>query len=161
MISPLLSNLYPNQVDRMLERAKDRTREGGRTHIEYARFADDHRHAPRRHAALYDKIFADSPLKPPKVEPNNLSIYHQYTVTASDRDKLQKFLTENKISSAVFYPKPLHVQDCFGDLGYREGDLPVAEKLCTEVLSLPIYPELTAEQVEYVAKTALEFYGSD
>ncbi|MCK4292429.1 MAG: DegT/DnrJ/EryC1/StrS family aminotransferase [Planctomycetes bacterium] len=115
----------------------------------------------RRHAALYDKIFADSPLKPPKVEPNNLSIYHQYTVTASDRDQLQKFLTENKISSAVFYPKPLHLQDCFADLGYREGDLPVAEKLCTEVLSLPIYPELTAEQVEYVAKTALEFYGSD
>lgn len=115
----------------------------------------------RRHAALYDKIFADSPLKPPKVEPNNLSIYHQYTVTAPDRDQLQKFLTENEISSAVFYPKPLHLQECFADLGCREGDLPVAEKLCTEVLSLPIYPELTAEQVEYVAKTTLEFYGSD
>jgi len=74
---------------------------------------------------------------------------------------LQKFLTDNEISSAVFYPKPLHLQECFADLGCREGDLPVAEKLCTEVLSLPIYPELTAEQVEYVAKTALEFYGSD
>ncbi len=112
----------------------------------------------RRHAGLYDKIFAGSPLKPPKVEPNNLSIYHQYTVTAPDRDQLQKFLTENEIGSAIFYPKPLHLQECFADLDYREGDLPVAEELCTEVLSLPIYPELTAEQVEYVGKTALEFY---
>jgi len=114
----------------------------------------------RRHnAALYDSIFADSPVKQPKLDANNISIYHQYTVTVSERDKLQKFLAENNIGSAIFYPKPLHLQECFSDLGYRLGDLPIAERLCNEVLSLPVYPELVQEQVEYAAKTVLKFYG--
>ena len=77
----------------------------------------------------------------------------------NERDKLQKFLAENNIGSAIFYPKPLHLQECFSDLGYRPGDFPIAERLCNEVLSLPIYPELVQEQVEYVAKTVLKFYG--
>jgi dTDP-4-amino-4,6-dideoxygalactose transaminase len=76
-----------------------------------------------------------------------------------ERDRLQKFLAENQISSAIFYPKPLHLQDCFKELGYKPGDFPVAERLCREVLSLPVYPELSPDQIEYVAKTALEFYG--
>ena len=113
----------------------------------------------RQNAALYDSIFADSPVRVPKIDANNVSIYHQYTVTAPERDKLQKFLTENNIGSAVFYPKPLHLQDCFSDLGYKPGDLPIAERLCNEVLSLPVYPELTSDQVEYVANTVLKFYG--
>lgn len=113
----------------------------------------------RQNAALYDTIFADSPVRHPKIDSNNVSTYHQYTITVSERDKLQKFLAENKISSAVYYPKPLHLQDCFRKLGYQNGDLPVAERLCNEVLSLPVYPELTAEQIEYTAKTVLKFYG--
>ena len=113
----------------------------------------------RQNAALYDSIFANSPVRAPKIEANNVSIYHQYTVTVPERDRLQKFLAENQISSVIFYPKPLHLQDCFKELGYKRGDLPVAERLCSEVLSLPVYPELSAEQIEYVARTALEFYG--
>ncbi|MHC4488462.1 MAG: DegT/DnrJ/EryC1/StrS family aminotransferase [Planctomycetota bacterium] len=113
----------------------------------------------RQNAALYDSIFANSPVRTPKIEANNISIYHQYTVTVPERDQLQKFLAENQISSAIFYPKPLHLQDCFKELGYKRGDLPVAERLCSEVLSLPVYPELSPEQIEYVARTALEFYG--
>jgi len=112
-----------------------------------------------QHAAIYDRIFADSPVKAPKIDSNNICIYHQYTVTVPERDKLQKFLTENNIGSAVFYPKPLHLQDCFSNLGYKPGDLPIAERLCNEVLSLPVYPELVPGQVEYVAKTVLKFYG--
>jgi dTDP-4-amino-4,6-dideoxygalactose transaminase len=112
----------------------------------------------RQNAALYNSIFADSPIKTPKIDSNNISIYHQYTVTVSERDKLQKFLAENEIGSAVFYPKPLHLQDCFRELGYKQGDFPVAERLCNQVLSLPVYPELVPEQIEYVAKTALKFY---
>ncbi len=112
-----------------------------------------------QNAKLYDKLLADSPVKTPRIDSNNISTYHQYTVTAAERDNLQKFLAKNQIGSAVFYPKPLHLQDCFKELGYRKGDLPVAERLCNEVLSLPIYPELTAEQVEYVANTVLQFYG--
>jgi dTDP-4-amino-4,6-dideoxygalactose transaminase len=59
----------------------------------------------------------------------------------------------------VFYPKPLHLQDCFSELGHRQGDMPVAERVCAEVLSLPVYPELLPDQIEYVAKTVLKFYG--
>jgi len=113
----------------------------------------------RQNAALYDSIFADSPVRPPKLDANNVSIYHQYTITVPKRDDLQKFLTENNIGSAIFYPKPLHLQDCFSDLGYKPGDLPIAERLCNEVLSLPIYPELVPDQVECVANAVLKFYG--
>lgn len=120
---------------------------------------DDWNEKRKQHAAIYDRIFADSPVKAPKIDSNNICIYHQYTVTVPERDKLQKFLTKNNIGSAVFYPKPLHLQDCFSNLGYKPGDLPIAERLCNEVLSLPVYPELVPGQVEYVAKTVLKFYG--
>jgi dTDP-4-amino-4,6-dideoxygalactose transaminase len=115
--------------------------------------------ARRRHAKLYDRLLAGSPIKTPRIDANNVSIYHQYTVTVPDRDALQKHLAENGIGSAVFYPKPLHVQDCFEDLGYHEGDMPVAERLCREVLSLPLYPELQPDQVEHIAATAIKFYA--
>ena len=112
----------------------------------------------RLNAAIYDKIFASSPVNTPEIDSNNISIYHQYTITAPKRDQLQKYLAGNGIGSAVFYPKPLHVQECFSGIGYRQGDLPVVEKLCSEVLSLPIYPELKTEQIEYVAEMVLKFY---
>jgi len=115
----------------------------------------------RQNAAFYDNIFANSPVKVPKIDSNNVSNYYQYTVTVPERDQLQKYLAENKIGSAIFYPKPLHLQDCFSELSYKEGDFPVAERLCKEVLSLPVYPELTTNQIEYVAKTILKFYGID
>ena len=114
----------------------------------------------RQNATIYNNIFAGSPVRTPNIYSNNVSIYHQYTVTVPERDRLQKFLAENEIGSAVFYPKPLHLQDCFREFGYRNGDLPVAERLCGEVLSLPTYPELTAEQIEYAAETILKFYGT-
>ncbi len=123
------------------------------------RYLDRWNEKRRQNAAIYDSFFANSPVRAPKIETNNVSIYHQYTVTVPERDQLQKFLAENQISSAIFYPKPLHLQDCFKELGYKRGDLPVAERLCSEVLSLPVYPELSPEQIEYVARTALEFYG--
>ncbi len=122
------------------------------------KYVDQWNEKRRQHGVLYDSVFADSPVRPPKIDSNNVSIYHQYTVTVPERDQLQKFLAENKIGSAVFYPKPLHLQDCFRELGYKNGDFPVAERLCGEVLSLPVYPELTSEQIEYVAKTVLKFY---
>jgi dTDP-4-amino-4,6-dideoxygalactose transaminase len=113
----------------------------------------------RQNAAIYDRILADSAVKGPKIDANNVSTYHQYTVRVPKRDELQKYLAEQGVSTAVFYPKPLHLQDCFSGLGYKKGDLPVAERLCGEVLSLPIYPELKQEQVEYVGNTILRFYS--
>jgi dTDP-4-amino-4,6-dideoxygalactose transaminase len=114
----------------------------------------------RQNAALYNNLFADSPVKTPKIDTGNVSIYHQYTVTVPESDKLQKFLAENQIGSAVFYPEPLHLQDCFAELGHKPGDLPVAERLCNEVLSLPVYPELSPEEIEHVAGTVLKYYGT-
>jgi dTDP-4-amino-4,6-dideoxygalactose transaminase len=113
----------------------------------------------RQNAALYDCIFKNTPVKTPIINDNNISIFHQYTITVPQRDKLKQFLADNNIGSAIFYPKPLHLQDCFSNLGYKQGDLPIAEQLCQEVLSVPIYSELEPNQIEYVAKTVLQFYG--
>ena len=123
------------------------------------KYLDDWNEKRRQNAALYDSLFVDSPVGTPAIDSGNVSIYHQYTITASGRDKLQKYLADNDIGSAVFYPKPLHLQDCFKELGYKQGDMPVAERLCNEVLSLPVYPELSQEEIEYVAGTVLKFYG--
>jgi dTDP-4-amino-4,6-dideoxygalactose transaminase len=123
------------------------------------RYLDTWNQKRRKNAAFYDQAFAGSPVKTPKIDANNVCIYHQYTVTVPERDQLQKFLSEHHIGSAIFYPKPLHLQECFRELGYRQGDLPVAEQICDQVLSLPIYPELSQEQIEYVAGTVLKFYG--
>jgi len=112
----------------------------------------------RQNAALYDGLFAGSVVKTPKIDANNVSIFHQYTIRVPDRNKLRRFLAGNGVSSAVFYPRPLHLQQCFAYLGYKQGDFPVAERLSAEVLSLPVYPELTKEQIEYVARTILNFY---
>ena len=123
------------------------------------KYLDDWNEKRRQNAALYDDLFAGSPVGTPVIDPGNVSIYHQYTVTVPERDKLQKYLADNDIGSAVFYPKPLHLQDCFKQLGYKQGDMPVAERLCNEVLSLPVYPELSRREIEYVAGTILKFYG--
>lgn len=123
------------------------------------KYLDDWNEKRRQNAALYDSLFAGSPVKAPAIDPGNVSIYHQYTVTVPERDELQKYLADNDIGSAVFYPKPLHLQDCFSEHGYREGDMPVTERLCSEVLSLPVYPELSPDEIEYVARTVLKYYG--
>ncbi len=123
------------------------------------KYLDEWNQKRRRNAALYDRLFAGSPVVTPKIDAENVSIYHQYTIAVPQRDELQKYLAENNIGAAVFYPKPLHLQDCFAELGYNEGDMPVAEKVCNEVLSLPVYPELSSEQIEFVASMVLNFYG--
>ncbi len=125
------------------------------------KYIDQWNNRRRDIAALYNKMLDGSPVTIPYIEPNNTSVFHQYTLLAPKRDELLQFLSENQVSSAVFYPKPLHIQECFAQLGYKAGDLPVAEGLCSKVISLPIYPELTDEQVEHVAKVVLRFYESD
>ena len=122
------------------------------------KYLDEWNDKRRQNAVLYDNFFAGSEAKPPQIDSNNVSIYHQYTVTVPERDRLQEYLAEKEIGSAIFYPHPLHLQECFRQLGYNKGDFPVAERLCEDVLSLPIYPELKKEQIEYVANAILEFY---
>ncbi len=113
----------------------------------------------RANAEIYTEKFSGSPVKPPMVEPGNVHTYHQYTILAPKRDELKDYLNKKGVSSAVFYPKPLHLHKCYDYLEHREGDFPVAEQLSKEVLSLPIAPELSSEQIEYAADKVLEFYS--
>lgn len=85
--------------------------------------------------------------------------FHQYVVYVDKRDELQKYLKENDIGTNIYYPLSLHLQECFKDLGYREGDLPVSEDASKHVLAIPMYPELTMEQQEYVVEKIRQFYN--
>ena len=85
-------------------------------------------------------------MRPPVTDPDNEHIFHQYTIRAPRRDDLQAHLKAQGIGCAVYYPMALHLQPCFADLGYRRGSLPATEQAMAEVLSLPIYPELTMAQ---------------
>lgn len=113
----------------------------------------------REHAAYYTKAFADVPqVKPPAIDPANEHIFHQYTIRAGRRDDLQAHLKKEGIGHAVYYPVPLHRQPCFAHLGYKDGSLPIAEQAAHEVLSLPIYPELTRAQLDRVVDAVRGFY---
>ncbi len=116
--------------------------------------------ARRRHAAWYDHAFADLPeIVRPVIDPANESIYNQYTIRATRRDELQAHLKARGIGNSIYYPLPLHLQPCFAYLGYREGQCPVSEQASREVLSLPVYPELTEAQLAEVASAVRAFYG--
>ncbi len=106
----------------------------------------------RRNAAIYDKMLAGSKVITPRIEQGNWSIYNQYIIRVPDRDRVKQRLTERGIGTAVYYPIPLHRQECFAYLDMPEGALPESERACREVLALPIYPELDEAQVKQVAK---------
>ena len=113
----------------------------------------------REIAAYYTERLADLPtLQPPVVDPCNEPIFHQYTVRVERRDELQAYLKGKAIGTAIYYPVPLHLQNCFSHLGYQRGQLPQSERAATEVLSLPVYPELTRDQVDYVIDAIRGFY---
>jgi len=113
--------------------------------------------ARRRTAHRYHKLLAQTPLQLPVEAPNCESVYHLYVVRHPKRDKLKEHLQARSIGSALHYPLPLHLQKCFAGLGHKPGDFPVCEKAAKGCLSLPIYPELTDSQVEYVAAAICDF----
>ena len=94
----------------------------------------------------------------PRIDPKNESIFNQYTIRAQRRDDLQAHLKAKGIGTAIYYPLPLHLQPCFAYLGYREGGCPESERASNEVLSLPIYPELTRGQLDEVVDAVRSFY---
>ncbi|MFN4245859.1 MAG: DegT/DnrJ/EryC1/StrS family aminotransferase [Brevinematia bacterium] len=95
----------------------------------------------------------------PKETKNSKPVYHQYTIRVPKyRDKLKQFLQENGVGTEIYYPLPLHLQKCFSELGYKKGSLPNTEKSANEVLSLPIFPGLTDEEINYVTDTIKKFF---
>jgi dTDP-4-amino-4,6-dideoxygalactose transaminase len=112
------------------------------------------------HARRYSEAFVGHPvICPPKVDPLNEHIFHQYTIRVPRRNELQAALKAKGIGNAVYYPLALHLQPCFAHLGYQPGALPVSEAATDSVISLPIYPELTREQQDAVIHAVLEFYA--
>lgn len=112
----------------------------------------------QRVAARYAELLADTPLQLPAVASGVESAWHLYTVRSARRDELKKHLDAHGIGNAVHYPMPLHLQKAYAHLGYRPGDFPVAEKASREVLSLPMFPELTDAQIQRVAEVVKEFF---
>jgi len=112
----------------------------------------------QRVAARYAELLKDTPLQLPTVTAGNESAWHLYTVRSPRRDELKKHLDANGIGNAVHYPMPLHLQKVYANLGYKPGDFPVAEKASREVLSLPMFPELTEAQIQRVAAVVQEFF---
>jgi dTDP-4-amino-4,6-dideoxygalactose transaminase len=113
----------------------------------------------RRNAAYYDKKFKGTVVKTPYISPDCVTIYNQYCIRVPKRDELLAHLQKNKIGCEVYYPVPMHVQECFKYLGYKEGELPESEKAANEIMAIPVYPELTDEMKDFVAETILAFLG--
>ena len=108
-------------------------------------------------AERYNEALSSLNLNIPKVAEGNTHTYHQYTVSCNDRDGLLKHLNDNGIAARVYYPVTLHLQPCYKDLGYSKGDFPVSENAAEKVLSLPVYPELSDEQIGYIINSVKEF----
>ena len=120
---------------------------------------DDWSQARRRNAAFYNERFADTIVETPYVDSDCVSIYNQYVIRVPKRDQLVAHLREQGIGCEIYYPHPMHLQECFRDLGHKNGDFPQAEKASKEVLAIPVYPELTNAMKDYVAETIISFLG--
>ncbi len=124
-------------------------------------WAEDRQRNADRYRAEFVRLGLDRELGLPQVAAGCDSVWNQYTIRVPDgrRDELQQFLAARKIGSAIYYPVPLHLQECFADLGYQPGSLPATEQAAAEVLSLPIYAELTISGQDRTIRAIAEFLG--
>jgi len=121
------------------------------------KYLDEWNALRRQHAALYNALFADvEEVKTPKEVPDTVPVYHLYVIRVQNRDALQKRLNELGISTGIHYPLPLHLMKAYQYLGHKPSDFPVASEYASQILSLPMYPELTEGEIEYVAKCVKE-----
>lgn len=127
------------------------------------KYLDQWAEGRRRNAARYEQLFKDAGLLDwitvPVTKPGNFHVYNQYTVRVSKRDDLRAFLKDKGVGTEVYYPLPMHLQQCYQDLGHRKGSFPESERAADEVLSLPIYAELSDAQLTYVAESIAAFYA--
>lgn len=126
------------------------------------KYLDQWAEGRRRNASRYRQLFTDAKLldrvKLPVVEEANHHVFNQFTVRVPKRDQLRAYLKERGVGTEVYYPLPLHLQNCYRELGYQKGSFPISEQAAAEVLSLPIYAELKADQLAYVVQSIAEFY---
>ena len=128
-------------------------------HLE--RWTEERRRKAKRYEELLGNLFSSLPgAALPKTQFRNRHIYNQYVIRVPQRDQLRAFLQEQGVGTEIYYPVPLHLQQCYAFLHYREGDLPHSEKAAKEVLALPIYPELTDEEQDYVVDQIRRFYDN-
>ncbi len=118
--------------------------------------------ARARHAAHYtERLRAIPGVRVQSARSDAHPVYYVYNILVPQRDALVSYLKEKGIGTTIYYPKPLHLQPCFAYLGYKEGDFPVAERICKEILALPMYPELTDDEIDYVCDAIASFYGKE
>jgi dTDP-4-amino-4,6-dideoxygalactose transaminase len=126
------------------------------------KYLDQWAEGRRRNAATYDRLFKQAGLLDrvaiPSTDDGNFHVYNQYTIRVSRRDDLRAYLKDKGIGTEIYYPLPMHLQNCYKDLGFKKGSFPVSEQAAEQVLSLPIYAELSDNQLTYVADTIAEFY---
>jgi dTDP-4-amino-4,6-dideoxygalactose transaminase len=112
--------------------------------------------ARAEHAAAYQAMLSESPYLLPQTAPGRTHIFHLYVIQLDNRSEIQESLSCRGIATGIHYPIPVHLQEACSNLGYRRGDFPVTEAAATRILSLPMFPEMTSEQLEYVALNLLE-----
>lgn len=109
-------------------------------------------------ARFYNSMLKNLPLKLPELEDERSHVFHQYVIQLEERDALMEFLRRKGIQTGIYYPLPLHMQECFSYLGYKKGDFPYAEEASMKSLAIPVYPELTEKEKEYIVKSIREFF---
>jgi len=113
----------------------------------------------REYAAAYRRVLAGARLDLPEDAPGSECAYHLFVAYVDDRDRVRDELDRRGVGTAIHYPVPIHLQEAYDHLGYKPGSLPATEQACSRVLSLPLYPELTLDQVEYAARSLAEVVG--
>ena len=124
------------------------------------RYLDEWTEGRRRAAELYNSLLSDTDIVTPNPESYMRHVYHVYAIRTHDREGWQKVLNDKGIQSGIHYPFPVHMLPAYENLGYKEGDFPHAEAAASEVLSLPMFPEITREQVETVVMAVRELAGA-
>ena len=109
-------------------------------------------------AEKYSSAFSDLPIERQKVSVTDYSCFHQYVMLVDNKEKFSDYLKDNGIGTGAFYPVPLHLQVAFRKLGYKEKSLPVSESVCSRAVCLPVFPELTDEEVDYIVEKIRAFY---